>query len=576
MMSDSEITEEEEIIYEPEEEEDESDSGAVELFLAELRKYRKSQSKKKPPKIKKSPKIVLSKKKRKKHKLFDPNPPKKEEKVQIDNSPIKIISQKDYNAMIERLTEKKESVKSENSPNSKKKEKKANNGNSNIFNDLYDQSVQAKEKLEQLKKKQDKEEEEEIKKWVKPKTCRASKVHAHNRVIKYVNEAFGEINECSEEELVSIFEKLGLFEANKRFDDKHDERLKSIPELACRLEHCVIRNDGNNKPIYRTSEFHKIYLQVAQGQLLTPFHHLAKEKLLIAMANEKKPAVLDFDPLQQFTTAKECSKDTLARLCVPRKTMEITPQEAEERVELNILSETSKKILMESKNEISSLPIDQREKRLMQRKEDKIDKMKKEFYQQITQREVKINPIPEYDKETTNMLAEYREKKKNYKEPEPSYRPTVTKYDEFLKQQELINSVDFKPTGWEEDIERHRKGYAKFIHMKRIKEEGLEYLLKYRREERQKTLSSPIKENEKNSKNKANTLPSKVNQMINVNEENYKDNRVNKEIQTNKSKPSNEKATKTKNYEIDPAFQDEEASESEVSDLSEEEHFDYH
>ena len=79
------------------------------------------------------------------------------------------------------------------------------------------------------------------------------------------------------------------------------------------------------------------------------------------------------------------------------------------------------------------------------------------------------------------MLAEYQEKKKNMKEEQPTYRPALTKYEDYKKLQKSISSKDIKPNGLDEDIERHKRAYQCFLHLQKIKDGEVCYMLECRR-----------------------------------------------------------------------------------------------
>ena len=176
---------------------------------------------------------------------------------------------------------------------------------------------------------------------------------------KYVNEVFGDTVECTEDELATIFLKLGMIEPNKRFDKNPEGKFQSVPIIEELLPKWELKKDSDGKSIYRTSEIHKIYLQVAQGQILTPFHQVLKAKLLIAMANEKRPFVPEDDPNKQFTTATQLTQTTLDRLCKPHEIWKEPDLSKDENYKQISFSEDSKRILLNSKNQIASLPIPQ-------------------------------------------------------------------------------------------------------------------------------------------------------------------------------------------------------------------------
>lgn len=570
-----------------------SGEKAMRDFLDELKKYRKKFKKKAKeakqlkslksskksnsnPNPSQSPNSVeiseMKKKKRKRHKLFDPHPPPKDTpKNDInENEPKKVLTRKEYKSLMERLMKKKddkgEKKQNQSSPTKDKNQPK----NSQIFNDLYNKSIEAEQKRKEMKEAQNKNEEENLKIWAQPKTCRQSKVYAHNRMVQYINNAFQKNKIYSEERLLDILLMLGLAE-NKRMKQKslefsdpdknsfYDEEEESSEMLekkkhasheksksgenetqnlknvfaqgnVCKTDTLFdilqkldyiritkeiepvsestdepsdsqkenIESESDNGTMYDISNLKNFYLEVAKDQISTQFHAIAKEKLLIAMANEKKQPKFDYDFNKQFTTAPTLTRKTLDRLVPPKsqKPQEETNETAnnnnininnKEEYEPIKLSEGSKKILDESTRKadddklLCSLPIEEREKHLLKVKNDKIEQMKLEFQSQLTQGKIHSNPMPIYDEKTTEMLEKYKEEKKNRVEEEPTYRPNITKYEDYKKMQDELNSSEVKnPQGWDKDISRHRKAYDNFIHLKRLKEEGIDYLLECR------------------------------------------------------------------------------------------------
>lgn len=586
-----------------------SDEKAMRQFLDELKKYRKKVKKKakeakqlktvrankkrseaNSANISKSPSSneisQMKKKKRKRHKLFDPHPPPKDVPADDikDDSPKKVLTRKEYKDLMKRLYT--NNVQNSGKQNNNSQTKNTNQKNKNpekqsknspsknvnqpktaeIFTKLYDKSIEAEQKKKEMKEAQNKNEEKNLKLWTKPKTCRQSKVYAHNRVEQYVNYAFDNNKICSEKKLLNILFMLGLAE-NKRkiksiaeisddpnynnnnsFDNEEEEysetqekqkqnsQINVQPEekvsknlkdifgngMVCKVDELLnvlqkldyiqitketenklefteeqnnsqneeeeSESDSGNKTMYEISNLKKFYLEVAKDQISTQFHSIAKEKLLIAMANEKKTPKLEYDPNKQFTTALVLTRETLDHLVAPKqqKPPEELNKNNEEKVQPIKLSEGSKKILDESTRKVEddqllcSLPIDQREKHLIKMKNEKIEKMKQDFHSQSTKIERYATPI-QFDENTQQMLEKYKEEKKNRVEEKPTYRPSITKYEDYLKMQEELNSSEVKnPQGWDKDISRHRKAYDNFIHFKRLKSEGIDYLLECR------------------------------------------------------------------------------------------------
>ena len=593
------------------EEEFNSDERAMQQFLDELHKYRQKVKKKAKQN---NAKLMQTKnsqshpetarKKRKRHKLFDPHPPPKNiaHDDAHDNENKKVLSRKEYNSLIRRLTAKKEDKKKDPQINKQKDAQK----NSQIFTNLYNQSIEAEKKREEMKKTQSQNEEKDLKLWAKPKTCRQSKVYAHNRMMQYVKAIFENDNACSKSRLLYILTVLGLENTvvkkkkskNQSHDDMED-RLKDFFENGnvCQADDLLnilkkldlinvtkkvdtalelsiefsdsqkdnsldnsqrdnsldnseedeIESKSNKEAWYSIINLKKFYLEVANDQISTQFHGIAKEKLLIAMANEKRPLKIVYDPNKQFTTAQSLTRETLDRLVSSKrqKSPEIVDDVEKEEFEPIKLSEGSKKILNESTRKVEddkllcTLPIDERERHLVKIKNEKIDQMKKEFQSQLTQGRILSNPFPQYSEETNQMLAKYKEEKKNYVEPQPPYRPTLTKYEDFVKQQEILNSTEFKPPpGWDKDILRHRKAYDNFIHLKRLKTEGIDYILECRINARaqQKGTTQSLNTTNKSSKKNLN-----ANTIIDQNLRQNKNKATNHDINVNKDENTDEK-----------------------------------
>lgn len=545
-----------------------SDDTAVDDFLAELKNYRerlfaktKTDAKKFGPHIESKSKKSRIRQKRKHHKLFDPKlygKKVKEEEPITDEQDIKKISRKSLNSMIKRLTENPKdkadktggkensslSPKGTHSKNDSKAMQARNNSkNSNldkdpsnfqsnndtktlkIFTQLYDQSIESHKKQEEMKRQKEKQEEEEIKNLTQPKTCYQSKVYAHQKVESYVAELFENYTECTEEVLLDILVKLGLIDNNK------PETLASLPAIQPILDESRITGEENEKVKYKVAPLRTFYLQVARGQCSTNFHFFAKERLLIVMANKKKPATLDHDPNRQCTSAQLLTKETLDRLVPPKQEQPQVEDKPEEKIDRSFaISEESRKILEKSKKNLSTLPINQREIELMKLKQEKIEQMREEFRQQLVKDIVKPNPKPQYDEETNQKLAEYKEKKKNYKPTEPSYRPTlITKPPE--------NKEVEKPNGWDEDIERHKKAQAKSLHLKKLKAGDVNYVFQSRIEARMKKQSQPS--SPANSKIKANnTKPKEGTTTVSTNLKDEQPNTINPITETNEAKPN--------------------------------------
>jgi hypothetical protein len=76
---------------------------------------------------------------------------------------------------------------------------------------------------------------------------------------------------------------------------------------------------------------------------------------------------------------------------------------------------------------------------------------------------VKPHPMPELSAEMREQLDERRERLRRQGSGSPTFRPSVLKYDDFLKIRKSMYREGNYPEGWEASVTRMRIGYKQHL-----------------------------------------------------------------------------------------------------------------
>lgn len=385
--------------------------------------------------------------------------------------PKKIIrSKKHIDKMIRRLTA---PAKPKPSPEDEDLVRKRKPADPKTFDRLYEMSKQKEQKNLELQKQYHDEEMQACTNFTK-KSSQRSKELVDEQYSRFLCSIFTGKEQMEEVELIDALRLLGLL------SPKQD--LLSISVVAEESEKWKKEGDVFDVSLIRES----LNNVMATSEKLTPFQSFARQQMMILLANGGKLAKKVEAPVE-VQIVRQMHKDTFDRLTKVRES-EISkkPAAAKKRPtfvpkvfidghipDVQLTSEGTKEILLNS--EIAQLPLEERERALAERREQRIKRMVDEV-RQSAPKQTKPLRMPELSEEMKLKLEERKERMKNKPPEGPSFKPKITKYEDFLKTRETMFANAKHPEGWDEDITRRRQAYEQHLKKKEEEEQGIDLL----------------------------------------------------------------------------------------------------
>lgn len=334
------------------------------------------------------------------------------------------------------------------------------------FDRLYEMSKQKEQKQAELQKQYEDEEIRESARFAK-KSCTKSTELVANQYMRFLDSIFDGYTTMSEEQLVESLRLLGLL-TNKQYLDsvpvvleesqkwRNDADTFDIDPIRRSLTHILIDDDG-----------------------LSPFQTFAKQQIAILLANGGKLAKKEEVPVEVHPI-KHMHKDTLDRLTKLRE-HEVSKKPAAAKKRPTFVpkvyidwhmpdaptTDGTREILMNS--ELAQLPLEERQRILAERKEQKMKRMNDEEKMKEPKPSKPLK-MPELSDAMKQQLEDRKERLKNKPPEGPSFKPKVTSYEDFLKVRDSMLTNKKRPEGWDKDITRKRLGYEQ--HLKKMEEEA--------------------------------------------------------------------------------------------------------
>jgi hypothetical protein len=207
----------------------------------------------------------------------------------------------------------------------------------------------------------------------------------------------------------------------------------------------------------------------------TAFQIIVRQKIMIAIANGfklKRPV----EQVHEIPPVKHMQKETFARLTKVRqsdvskkppdrpKRHQFVPKiSLDDHVPEIHPSDVTKGILENS--ELGRMPLNERDAKLAERRAERIRKLEEAEVRRHERRD-KAQPMPELTPEMKEALEERKERIRNRPPDEPSFRPQVTPYEDFLKVQQSMFQTHARPEGWDASVTRLRAGHELFLQKK--------------------------------------------------------------------------------------------------------------
>lgn len=260
---------------------------------------------------------------------------------------------------------------------------------------------------------------------------------------KLIDDAIGSESEINRAGLSKAFSKLGILEGKMKIYDK--QFLRDQLEI-WELDDNVYDNDAVRETLY----------EAAENDLSTKFKRHARNRMFEKMYNKKAgPAEIK----DEYTGSHQISNFVFDRLIEPKKEFSNEEDENEQVIEPVKLSKKTVETLVNSY--FGQLPYHKRQESLQLRKKERLDVIKEEIKQK--EKYEYIEPeIPELTPQQREEIEIMNKKKEKEKElSKPTYRPEVTKYEDYLKIKPAIYESKEKPHGYDEILQRMKEGREK-------------------------------------------------------------------------------------------------------------------
>jgi hypothetical protein len=339
------------------------------------------------------------------------------------------------------------------------------------FERLYEQSRQKEVKQQELQRQYESAEMQE-RQLHSAKTCKRSLSLVSEQVSRFLHTLFEDQEEIDVESLSECLRGLGIL--NPR------DNLTSLAVLEQKSQPWQQEN-GFYDPKAVVGSLEK----AMNATKPTAFELYIKQEIMIAIANGFKVRKHK-EGIAEVIPNKTMQKTTFDRLTKLRESdVSKKPREALKRPKfvpkINFddqlpgvsHSEVTKGILEHS--ELGQLPLEARDQKLAERRVERIRRLEEAEIERHERRE-KAQPMPELTPEMKQKLEERKERIRNQPPDEPTFRPQVTKYEDFLKVRESMFQPHTRPEGWDASVTRLRAGYGQFLQLKEAQGFGAEPL----------------------------------------------------------------------------------------------------
>lgn len=274
-----------------------------------------------------------------------------------------------------------------------------------------------------------------------------SKKIAEVRVRKNIEDAFGGAHEISKAKMTEIFMKLGILEPGE--------------DLNWRAIYRDLMDDWRlDEDLYDADDARNTLLNAIDGDRSTQFKRMARKKMMVKYHNKKEPKIPEIK--ETYAGSHTMSQDVYNRITAPDVKLEVQEEETNEASSV-LSSRKSQRICNRSEHGRKSFL--ERGKDLEERRLSRLSKIE----QDATAKPPPTKPIKNLTDEDIARIKARKEEKKRQLELEntPSYRPSITKYKEYLKRKSAIGADWSKAPGYEKDVERRRNAY----HMNQVRKE---------------------------------------------------------------------------------------------------------
>lgn len=265
-----------------------------------------------------------------------------------------------------------------------------------------------------------------------------SKIIAESKLRNNIEDAFGGAHEIPKAKMTEIFTKLGILEEGE--------------DLNWRSMYRDLMDEWRlDEDLYDADEARHTLLSALEGDRSTLFKRTARKKMMVKYHNKKEPKIPTTK--DAYTGSHTLSRDVLDRITAAPKSEPKVEPPLENTAPLS--SRKSRQICNYSEHGKKSFL--ERGKELEERRLGRLSKIEESS---MPKRRATKSSTNLTEEDVARIMARKEEKKRQLElETTPSYRPSVTKYKEYLKKKKAIESDWSKAPGYEKDVERHRNAY---------------------------------------------------------------------------------------------------------------------
>jgi hypothetical protein len=338
------------------------------------------------------------------------------------------------------------------------RERKVSDGKT--FDRLYEMSRQKEAKQEELQKQQEEAERIEFAKYT-TKSCKRSLSLVADQFSRFLKTHFEGRDELPGDELVNFFRFLGLLDMRQ--------------DLSCNamLEE-ESRGWAQENDLYNVCKLVESLENAMKSNSPTAFENFVNQRIMIAIANGLKfhPKV---EEAPEPSPVRQMHRDTLTRLTKTRsgqvrakpsgdvKRPKFVPRiDFDEELPAVPKSVVTQGILKRS--ELAHLSHSERQAKLSERRAAKVQELEQEAKRSFEP--VKSHPMPELSSEMRDQLEARRERLRQQGSGSPTFRPSVLKYDDFLRIRKSMYQEGNHPEGWEASVTRMRLGHEQHLERK--------------------------------------------------------------------------------------------------------------
>jgi hypothetical protein len=339
------------------------------------------------------------------------------------------------------------------------------------FERLYEQSKQKQAKQQELQLQFETEEQKQIEQHM-TKTCKRSVSLVSDQLSRYLHSLFNGEDEIDSASLNATLRDLGLLGPR--------EDLVNAPAVEHQSQRWRKENDRFDTQAIIAS------LEAAiNAAKPTTFQIFVKQKIMIAIANGSK-LKKQTEQIPEASPTKQMQKETFDRLTRVRQS-DISKKPVNHPKRHKFIpkiclddqlpeihpSEVTKGILENS--ELGRLPLRERDEILSERRADRIRKLEEAEARRHSRQE-KPHPMPVLPPDMKEKLEERKERIRNKPPDGPTFRPQVTKYEDFLKVRQTMFHARSRPEGWDASVTRLRAAHEQFLQHKEEHANGIDLL----------------------------------------------------------------------------------------------------